>query len=100
MRSPGPPPPPACRAGWGRARRHRRLPGGAVAHVLPHLTDDARALVADDVRARGHLAAGAIEDVAALNADRLHLDEDAARAALRGEYVLVAEDGRGAGPGG
>src|SRR3989304_4879238 len=83
--------------GAERHHRHHCLTGGAGPPVPPPLTDDAGARVANDGRARGHLAAGAVEDVAALNADRLHLDEDAAGAALRGGHVLVAEDVRGAG---
>ena len=56
------------------------------------IPDDARALIADDVRARRHRTAGAIEGIAALDADRADLDEDARRVADRVRHVLVAED--------
>ena len=52
---------------------HDALTDLAIGHALADLDDRARALVADDVRHRRHLAAGAVERVAALDADRLDL---------------------------
>ena len=64
----------------------------AIGDALADLDDRARALVADDVRHGGHLAAGPVQRVAALDADRLDLDDDPARIHLGIRDVLVAED--------
>jgi hypothetical protein len=50
-----------------------------VRDFRPDLDDLAGCLVADDVRAARHLAAAAIERVAALDADRLDADDHALR---------------------
>ena len=89
-----------------RARRHRHQLGvAAVAHrrddrladgealdPRPDLADDPGGLVADDVRAGGHHAAGAVEEVAALDAHRLDLDEQPAGPHLGIGHVDVLED--------
>ena len=75
-------------------RAHDPLPGPAVLHVRPDLGDRPRALVPDHVRRRRHLAARAIERVAALDAYRLDVNHDVARPAHRGRHVLVAEHTR------
>ena len=69
----------------------------AVGHLGPGFTHDARAVVADDVRALGQLAAGAVQDVAAFDANRLHVDHDAPRVKRRVRDVFVPEDVRRAG---
>jgi hypothetical protein len=80
-----------------RAHRDHALPDAPVGDLGADLADHAGALVADDVRTRGQFAAGAAEHVAALDADRLHLDQHALGVALRVGHVLVAEDARAPG---
>ena len=79
------------------AGRDDALADEPVGDTFADFDDRSRALVADDVRVRGHLAAGAVQRVAALDADRADLDQDAARARDRVGDILVAEDFRGAG---
>ena len=71
---------------------HGAVPDCEAAHVRAHLADGARALVAHDVRRLPDVAAQAIERVAALDTDRLDVDQDVARADDRIGDVLVAED--------
>ena len=56
-------------------RRDDALADVTIGHAVADLADRARALVADDVRNGRHLAARAVERVAALDADRLDLDD-------------------------
>ena len=70
-----------------RAPQHRGdhpLADVSVLDAVAHLTDRPRALVPDDVGGRGHLAAGPVQRVAALDADRLDLDEHPTGVAARG----------------
>ena len=83
-----------------RTPEHRRddaLADVTIGHVGADLADRARALVADDVRRHRQHAAGAVQRVAAFDADRLDLDQDAAGWADGIGDVLVAEDVRRAG---
>ena len=59
--------------------RDDALPDGAIGDAFADLADRPRALVADDVRRRRHLAAGAVQRVAALDADRFDVDQHGAR---------------------
>ena len=68
-----------------------RSPGARSSTPSPTSTHDAGALVADDVGNRREVAAQPVEGVAALDADRLHPDQDVARPAGRVGHVLVAE---------
>ena len=72
-------------------RRDDPLADVTIGHALADLADRARALVADDVGHGRHLAAGAVERVAALDADRLDLDEHAAVVTDGIGDVFVAE---------
>ena len=71
---------------------HDPLPDRAVGDAFADLADRARALVADDVRRRGHLATRTVERVAALDADRLDRDDHTAGIHHRIGDVFVAED--------
>ena len=63
-----------------------------VADLLPDGADDAGALIADDVRPRRHLAPRTMERIAALDADRADVDDDAARVAEGVGHVLSCAD--------
>ena len=63
-----------------------------IGHALPDFANRACALVPDDVGNGRHLAAGAVERVAPLDADRLDLDEHATGVHDRIGDVFVAED--------
>ena len=69
-----------------------RSPTAKPRHLLAHPDDRAGALVADDVGDAGQVAAETVERVAALDADRLHPDQDVPAAGHRIGHVLVAED--------
>ncbi len=73
------------------------VPHREARHVRADLGHGAGGLVADDVRHPGQVAPQPVERVATLDADRLHVDEDVARAAHGVGDVLVAEDVRRAG---
>ena len=62
-----------------QAGRDDALADEAVGDAFADLDDRPRALVADDVRIGRHLATGAVQRVAALDADRADLDQHAAR---------------------
>ena len=95
----------------GERRRHHDLLGvGAVHHgghdllahlpvgdLGPDLGDGAPALVAHDVGHGGHLALEAVQGVAALDADGLHLDAHPVRRERGVGDVLVAEHVRRSG---
>ena len=59
--------------------------------VRADFAHDAAGLIADDVRLRHQRAAGAIQHVAAFDADGFHVDDDAVRVARRIGDVLVTE---------
>ena len=70
-----------------RAVRHQRrhaVAGLAVRDLGADLAHDAGAVVADDVRLATQVAARAVQHVAALDGDRLHVDEHAAWGAAAG----------------
>ena len=62
-----------------------------VAHAVADLPDRPGGLVADDVRDRGQLAAGSVQEVAALDGDGPDLEDDPARPQLRIGHVHVLE---------
>ena len=64
----------------------------ALGHLGADLDDGSRRLVADAVRCRCHDAAGATQDVAALDAHRLDANRDALGMTLGIRHVFVAED--------
>ncbi len=66
-----------------QARRDDALPDEAILDAVADLADGSCALVPDDVGSGGHLATRPVEGVAALDADRLDLDEHTARVHLR-----------------
>ena len=96
-----------------RLRRHRRQLGvAAVAHRGDDTLADAQpldrradrldragGLVPDDVRVRRQQPAGAVQEVAALDADRLDAEDDAARPQLGVGHLDVLEHVRPAGAG-
>src|SRR6185295_81367 len=64
----------------------------AIGDALTDRADHAGALIADDVRSRRHDTPGAVQRVAALDADRADVDEDAASVADGVRDLFVAED--------
>src|SRR5438445_370717 len=70
----------------------RSTPRPPVDDPLADLADRPGALVTDDVGLRRHLAAGAVEGVAAFDADGFDVDHHAAGEPLGVGHVLVAED--------
>ena len=79
-------------------RRHDRLADGERRDVGTDLADPARGLVPHHVRRRRHRAAGAVQQVAALDPDGLDLEDDPARAQGGVGHVDVPEDVGPAGP--
>ena len=80
----------------GHVQRHHAVAGRAVLDAGAGLDDSARGEVADDVRDRRGRRPGAGQQVPALDADRLDIDQNAAVGALGLGYVLVAQDVRAA----
>ena len=76
----------------GAHRRHDRLADGEAGDPGADLAHDPGGLVPDDVRAGRHHAAGAVEQVAALDAHRLDLDQQPAGPHLGVGHVDVLED--------
>src|ERR1700722_5502636 len=65
-----------------------------IVYLCANLDDLTGRLIAHDVRPIGQSSTPAVEDVTALDADRLDPNDDAFRMALRIGYVLVAEHAR------
>ena len=78
-------------------RGHDRVTDRHIGDPVADLEHDACGLVADDMRCRGEDAALAVQQVTTLDADRLHLHEQAAGAHDRVGDVFVAEHVRSAG---
>jgi hypothetical protein len=80
-------------------RRDHWLAGSQALDPIADLTDPTRGLVAHHVGVRRHHPPGSVEQVAALDAHGLHLDQDATGPQLRIGDVDVLEDLGPAGPG-
>ena len=73
-------------------RRDDRVADLEVGHAFADLAHDPGSLVADDMRRRRQHSALAMQEVAALDADRLDLDQQTAGPHLGIGNVLVLED--------
>ena len=79
-----------------RVQGHNPVADRATLDARADREDRARGEVPDDVRDRRRRRRGARQEVPALDADRLDIDQHAALGALGIGYVLVAQDVRGA----
>ena len=75
-----------------QAERHHAIAHLELRDLVSGLYDSAGALVADNVRHAGELAAQAVERVTAFDADGLDLDQHLGRPGLRVGHLLVTED--------
>ncbi len=75
----------------GRVEGDHPVADRASLHVRGDLADGAGAQIADDVRDRGQIPRRAGEQIAALDADRLGVNDHAAVRALGIGHILVAK---------
>ncbi len=85
------------RMGAGGHGADDALAGTVFGDGFAGFADGAGALVADDVGGAWEFATGAVEDIAAFDADGFHIDNEPAGVALGIGEFFVAEDRRGAG---
>jgi hypothetical protein len=78
----------------GRVDADHALADAQLRYLRTDLDDLTRRLIADHVRPAGERGAGAMQQIAALDADRGDADHDAARRALRVGHFLVAKHAR------